>query len=815
MKTVLLPNRAGFITNYLVCGPKETEFTDSSGMHDDNQLRYEAYLRSILPRREPDPACLNICLGGQGPEGLGWRYYFSYGDWFVDYSTFYSTLTRVELSAAVCLKVKDERRVRAALWSYAAVTVWCNGEISGKIETPVYKPIQRTEMDLTLHRGENLLYVKLQNLGVRDTRTIFGIQLLEDLEDVEIVLPGNEAAERYEYADRWLSGIRKKGQKLVFPAPAPEGTSIRFMEQEQLFEGNDGDVKERELCGLQETELSSGLPHCVISCVIGSDALTRHFEAMEQIRPVYRKEISPDENRRLIYENIAAQKGAVRNGGLFAMSNILARKLLSMEWPEDEENIRKSLIPVRDHFDCSDFIVSALLRYLKYFPVSEALENEIKDTLISYRYWMDQDGSDGMCFWSENHALAFYSCMLLAGKRYPKEYFPAAGRTGEELAACGREKLEQWFDCVEQSGFEEFLSSGYMCVTFANLLNIVDFGGGELAAKASRTADRILRMLALHTFHGTVIAPMGRVYRGVLYPFTQSTQVLMNLFNPETPCVPDSKEGWLEFCARTSYQAPEDLPSLMDRECTTEYSTGNALIRLHKKKDYCLTSVQSGREDGSERWQNLTLQDGNGQSSHEYTRSLNERFHGTTCFEPGVYGYQQHLWYGAVDNDTFVFTSHPGGTCESSSMRPGYWYGNGVIPAVKQERSRIGIIYEIPESHPIHFTHLFFPTIRFETAEKRGSWLFGQKGNGYVGVWSSGVTEAFTDQLFDCEYRVYGDQMAYFAVCSSKEDAGSLEAFIDYCLKQEPEYDCEESVLSAAGGFSMKYEKKEDRTQYV
>ena len=153
-------------------------------------------------------------------------------------------------------------------------------------------------MDLTLHRGENLLYVKLQNLGVRDTRTIFGIQLLEDLEEVEIVLPGNEAAKRYEYADRWLSGIRKEGQKLVFPAPAPEGTSIRFMEQEQLFEGNDGDVKERELCGIQETELSSGLPHCMISCVVGGDALKRHFEAMEQIRPVYRKGISSEEDRK-------------------------------------------------------------------------------------------------------------------------------------------------------------------------------------------------------------------------------------------------------------------------------------------------------------------------------------------------------------------------------------------------------------------------------------------------------------------------------------------------------------------------------------
>ena len=815
MKTVLLPNRAGFITNYLVCGPREIEFTDPTGMHDDNQLKYEAYLRSILPREAQEPSHLNIYLGQTGPEGMDWRYYFSYGDWFVDYSTFYSTLTRVELSAAVCLKVEEERRVKAALWSYAAVTVWCNGEISGSIDTPVYKPIQRTEMDLKLHRGENLLYVKLQNLGVRDTRTIFGIQLLGDLEGVEISLPGNEAAKRYEYADRWLSGIRKEGQKMVFPEPAPVGTFIRFMRQEQLFKANDGDVEVRELSGLLETELSLRFPHCVISCVVDGTSLTRHFEAMEQIRPVYRKCISEEENRRLIYENIAGQKGIVRNGGLFAMSNILARKLLSMEWPEDEENIRKSLMPVRNHFDCSDFIVSALLRYLEYFSVSGSLEKEIRDTLVSYRYWMDQSGSDGMCFWSENHALTFYSCMLLAGKRYPKENFPAAGRTGLELEACGREKLEQWFDCVEESGFEEFLSSGYMCVTFANLLNIVDFGGEELAVRAARTADRILRMLALHTFRGTVIAPMGRVYRGVLYPFKQPTQVLMNLFNPKTPCVPDSEEGWLEFCAKTSYQAPEDLISLMEDECTAEYSTGNALIRLYKKNDYCLTSVQSGREDGKARWKNLTLQEGSCQTSHEYTRSLNERFHGTTCFEPGVYGYQQHLWYGALDNDTFVFTSHPGGTCESSSMRPGYWYGNGVIPAVKQENSRIGIIYEIPESHPVHFTHLFFPEIRFERVEKRENWLFGQKGNGYIGVWSSGEMEAFTDQLFDCEYRVYGDKMAYFAVCSSEKEAGSLEAFMDYCLKLAPDYECEEGVLSAAGGFSLKYDRKADLTQYV
>lgn len=38
---------------------------------------------------------------------------------------------------------------------------------------------------------------------------------------------------------------------------------------------------------------------------------------------------------------------------------------------------------------------------------------------------------------------------------------------------------------------------------------------------------------------------------------------------------------------------------------------------------------------------------------------------------------------------------------------------------------------------------------------------------------------------------------------------------MDYCLKHKPEYECEESILSAAGGFSRRYVKKEDRTQYV
>ena len=56
-------------------------------------------------------------------------------------------------------------------------------------------------------------------------------------------------------------------------------------------------------------------------------------------------------------------------------------------------------------------------------------------------------------------------------------------------------------------------------------------------------------------------------------------------------------------------------------------------------------------------------------------KAMNECFHGTSHFQPGVYGYQQHMCYAALDREAVVFVNHPGETSDLSSMRPGYWYG--------------------------------------------------------------------------------------------------------------------------------------------
>ncbi|HRY78767.1 MAG TPA: hypothetical protein P5154_08425, partial [Candidatus Izemoplasmatales bacterium] len=60
---------------------------------------------------------------------------------------------------------------------------------------------------------------------------------------------------------------------------------------------------------------------------------------------------------------------------------------------------------VNGRYDCADFRVNTLVRlyysYEDYLP--ESTKEDLKTVLTGFKYWMDQGGSDSMCYWSENH----------------------------------------------------------------------------------------------------------------------------------------------------------------------------------------------------------------------------------------------------------------------------------------------------------------------------------------------------------------------------------------------------------------------------
>ena len=261
---------------------------------------------------------------------------------------------------------------------------------------------------------------------------------------------------------------------------------------------------------------------------------------------------------------------------------------------------------------------------------------------------------------------------------------------------------------------------------------------------------------------------------------------------------------------------PDTLSGIIENDADTGYNTGNAKIIVYKKKDYMLTSVLSPRNDHDFiRWEIIWGGKEVDYTSNEYVKSLNEKFHGTTDFAPGRFGYQQHFWYAALTSECVVFANHPGTTADDCPMRPGYWYGNGVMPAQYQNGSEIGSIFAIHEAHPIHFTHLYWPTVKFDETRRSQGWIFGRKADSYLAVWCSTSLSGYDDMLFQCEYRAYGSKTAYYCKCSCRSEAGGFDDFIQKCFEIRPMFDENTLELTTDSGFRLIYEAREDCTQFI
>lgn len=804
-------NEYGYITNYLISGRKETPY--SSEISGKDQLACEKAMRKeaidhslIMPEG-------NISLGAFSSLDMPWEYYYTYGNWFVDKSLFYPLLKKIELHGAVILHVEEDLLAEAWLWSYGAVDVWVNGTFCGGIETPVYKPINREVLTFPLKKGDNLIFIRLQNLGVRDTRTLFAIQIPgEERKQIKVKLPDMEVAKEAVASGEWLSGIILKQGVLKFPSKAPKNTSLVYDKRPVDFSQYNDRYISKDISGQEEEILEAHNPYFKVEVTTCGQTLSRRFERQELLQPVWSKESSPEKNKERVYERIASVLQIPRgDGDNFSMYPVLARRYTGAIHEIDEKEIYKSLDQIESRRDCSDFLSCAMVRFMKLYPMDEVMAARCKEVMLNYRYWMDETGNDGMCFWSENHSLMFFVSAYIAGDCYPEDVFIRSGKTGNEMKEIAGIRIHDWLKETLQDGFDEFHSGGYTPITFAALLNVVDFGDEELSKLAVKTTDRLLHDLSLQTFKGVSIAPMGRVYREALYPYAQDIQSLINLMDPEAP---DWFSEWVIFLATSKYQIPVGLKTRMKEPLSLCYDQSNSSICIEKNAHYMMTSVQSNRSEIRRKWENIYGKEGVDTGSFAYVKSLNECFHGTTQFQPGVFGYQQHMWYAALDPAAVVFVTHPGGSCEACSVRPGYWFGNGIMPAIRQVNNIIYAIYQIPESHPIPFTHVYWPQSRFLEQIMRDGWLAGSAGTGYVGIWCNHELKPYQDELTDCEYRADSRDAAYICICGSQEEFQTLEAFINDCIKKNPVYNEDLQTLQF-GSETLTYEACENLTQYI
>lgn len=805
-------NRDGFVMNYMLAGPCVSEF--QTELRNQNQLKLEAQLRRSIVIEKPRQKNVFVKMGQQAECGAIWNMYYSHGNPFVDRSAFYSVLQKIKMDVAVTLWVPEDMKVSAALWTYMSASVYCNGRLAESPTIPVYKPICRKELVLELKQGENLIYIACENLGVRDTRNIVALQILENRNQIFVQLPDKSSQEEIEKTVAFLDHLAVQGSKIIFAEQAPAGTEIAYPEVTPDYRKAHKILEWNSAAGLTEVEVSSDKTQVQIRVNAVGCQLLRQLEITDHIKPQYvKQEISESENFDQIMERIAEVHSLNRGEFGFGMANLLARKYCGKsDSVSEREMLLETLDLIEQRVDCSDFIFCGLLRYIHEYKLDKNLEQRIKEVLLNYRYGMEMEGADAMCFWSENHALLFYICAMEAGKLYPQEYFVRASMTGEQLYQYGLSKVSNWLEDIETYSFEEFLSSVYTGITFMALDHLIDYGEPLYAECAKRITDQMLTSVCCHVFKGVLIAPMGRVYRNAIYPFAAQIQAIVNLIDLKAPY--SFGEGWLGYYGHSHYKLPENLREFMKNEQEICYRSGNAVIKLEKNDDYCLTSAQSLY--GNDRcWENVQKKPGVNLNSHEYLKSLNECFHGTTCLRPGVYGYQQHLWYGALEGDAVLFVNHPGSFCDASGMRPGYWHGNGVLPALKQVHGMIGMIYWIPKEHPVSFTHIYCPKKRFDQVKEEAHWIFMQKKQGYMALWCSEERESYNDMIFECEMRVYSELTAYICVCRHASDYRSFEEFIDEMKQLKIQFDRDSKELMINEACFLNYIPCCNETQYV
>lgn len=803
----------GFMQHYLISGPKVESF--QRDIDENNQLFYESRLRNQVDDASPIQPPNMEELEEESSIGMPWNYHYSSQNPFVDLGSFYSKTVKTTILALTKLGATKKGDYTGVFWTYGAFRLWIDNRLILENNEPAYYHMMRHSFTVSLDAEEHEVFIELVNLGVRDTRNLFALQWMDSPLSLYGLSPSPNRWEVVQSLHRFLDGIKIGQGRLKFPYEAPKGTTLIYDSRTPDLTKASERFTTVSLEGESEVVIDSEYTYVTVCMKKNKERLERRMMIPEHSRPYYRQLAEGQTLYNGIYSEIEKVIKLDRGEGIgFSIFSILARKALGQTREDDIENIYETLDYIEQRIDCADFILAGLLRYLWLYPKSmdKALTDRVKEVLTGFRYWMDEDGMDCMCFWSENHSLLFYSCAYIAGRLYPDEQFTRAHRTGKVLATEAKVKLHEWLDDVLEFGFEEFLSGSYMSVTFAALLNVIDFTEEEVSQKARRVTDHFFKVLAYHTFDGVLIAPQGRVYADVLFPYTQSIQSLINLVDNTAPA--SFAEGWLAFYEGSTYDIPTDYRHYMHQNLVLKHNEGNAEIMIHKKNGFMLTSAQSEKNQ-SRRWLSTLHDETMDIQQHSYIKSLNEVFHGTTHFQPGKEGYQQHLWTAALSMDTLVFTNHPGAFQSASSMRPGYWFGNGIIPAIKQDAIEpiLGAVYVIPMDHPVNFTHVYWPQDTFDRMIQRNGWLIGQKNNGYVGLWASGDLEPYDDDMARVEYRVNSRCSAYFCVCKTIEEFSSLEEFETYCYEQNPQFNPFTKTLTASSDYTVVWEKDDRITK--
>ncbi|MFP5597559.1 hypothetical protein [Kluyvera sp. 142486] len=588
------------------------------------------------------------------------------------------------------------------------VRIWSGNEQVVCFTPFTRNTLQTQAVDIPLQQGENALLIHLDELFERDTIFAFRMIYLGE-HPLEAGLPTMDIAyveALAQFMDALPATVTVRDQRLALTCPANKTLTLLGAVHSL---GNDCIPATPLDFGLVTTgngELTLPLPASIgmghyrlmLTTSLGDVTMSRALSIT-----VLPQEALPGgegvlETRKRVALSYIAEHGVPRTGRLLAMLHVgdtgsLAQNLLI-----------RTLQRISARQDCSDFSMVPLLWiwhdfHGEHFPT--VLWKRVRSAIVGYRYWYDELGNDVMWYWSENHALCFHTAQYLAGQMFPEDRFIASGRTGCEQQAVAAQRLNAWFDAVEQQGFVEWNSAPYYPVDYIGLFALYQLADdAALRQRARHLIDRLMLTSALHYQSGIAAGTMGRVYEkellaGQMTELSAFGHVAWGGGHVNRKCAS------LPFFCLSDYVPPLEsarYARLTHGTLSAHYQCGGGNIVAWKQPAVSLSSCVDHHS--------------------------------------GERGHQQHLVdvQFAGRPDARLWVNHPGDVAPGSEARPSFWAGNGVLPRVMQVENQTMLLWQLDARDALGWTHLHLHAEAFEEVLPLAQGFAVRAGNAFVTV---------------------------------------------------------------------------------
>lgn len=460
--------------------------------------------------------------------------------------------------------------------------------------------------------------------------------------------------------------------------------------------------------------------------------------------------------------------------------------------------------------DCADFALHAILRLLYGWPrdgsvgsvgpratspVSDSLLRRARATVLGFKYFPDESGTDSLCTWTENHYILFTSAAYLAGQLYPDEGFANSGESGREKVERNRPRILRWLDLRFRTGFSEWLSHVYYDEDFAALLALYDFAADEeIRRRAAAVLDLLVLDMALNSFRGVFGSTHGRAYEntkkwaanegttdtakllfgmGIFSGFDNMSAIAFALSRYRVPPAIEAVARALNAPDGTALVnrqrmgirvaelerwglRPDNFEDGMHALTLEAYLHPRTIVNTLRMFDVCNWWQNAFLDDftayrrvlkflglvGGLPWlARIFVRDVCRNTREEvnlYTYKTPEFMLSTAQdYRKGYGGDQQHIWQATLGPDAVCFTTHP---AKLDGVTPNYWAGSGLLPRAAQYRNVAIIIYRIRRIPALYvpvrhfFTHAWLPQDQFDEVVEKAGWIFARKGDGYLAL---------------------------------------------------------------------------------